>query len=227
MSILLSGLRWHLSGLLELPLEQRLLVLLAGGPFHPFLEETFLDLFVFCGSFFFVRTQYVRACCRGSDIYCGTASTAQPNTAQRNQPCKKQQQIKYAPIRARQRKQADRVGASQHAVEHLTARCVLKREEIKICPGYKSMQPLTKQLSWCCCAKDLPLFPTSLSIVSISYMQAWTLELLSFTSTQFAPKIMDLSDRFILSFACCSSLPCERAWRAAEASRRAKRFVRM
>ena len=46
-------------------------------------------------------------------IYSGsTASTAQHSTAQRNQPCTKQRS-NYVPIRARQRKQADRVGESQ------------------------------------------------------------------------------------------------------------------
>ena len=52
-------------------------------------------------------------------------STAQQRTAQRSRaqhstalnPHK--QQSTYAPIRARQRKQADRVGSSQHVVEHL------------------------------------------------------------------------------------------------------------
>ena len=42
---------------------------------------------------------------------------AKHSTAQCNQPCTKQQ-TKYVPIRARQRKQADRVGESQHVVEH-------------------------------------------------------------------------------------------------------------
>ena len=42
------------------------------------------------------------------------------STAQRNQPCTKQQS-KYAPIRARQRKQADRVGESQHVERNTTA----------------------------------------------------------------------------------------------------------
>ena len=35
--LFLSGLHRHLSDLSELPLEQRLLLLLAGGPFFPFI----------------------------------------------------------------------------------------------------------------------------------------------------------------------------------------------
>ena len=50
---------------------------------------------------------------------CRPASTsAGHSTAQRNQPCTKQRST-YVPIRARQRKQADRVGKSQHVVELL------------------------------------------------------------------------------------------------------------
>ena len=73
-----------------------------------------------------------------SSIYHSTAqhSTAQHSTAQRIQPCTKQRRT-YAPIRLRQRKQADRVGESQRVVEHLfAARCVTKsNEEIEICPA--------------------------------------------------------------------------------------------
>ena len=49
--------------------------------------------------------------------------------AQRNQPCTKQRTT-YVPIRVRQRKQTDRLGESQHVVEHLSAACcVLKTNE--------------------------------------------------------------------------------------------------
>ena len=58
---------------------------------------------------------YLRLSCRASTA---VVPQAKHNTAQRaQQPCTKQQ-IKYVPIRARQRKQADRVGESQQVVEH-------------------------------------------------------------------------------------------------------------
>ena len=60
-----------------------------------------------------MRTQLVELACRtwSSSIY-------HISTAQRNQPCTKERST-YVPIRVRQRKQADRVGESQHVVEHL------------------------------------------------------------------------------------------------------------
>ena len=73
--------------------------------------------FCFVGLF-----SYVRACCR-------RASTA--ITAQRSQPCTKQQS-KYVPIGTRQRKQADRVARaeSQHVVEHLHSSLRSQNERI-------------------------------------------------------------------------------------------------
>ena len=51
------------------------------------------------------------ACCRASTL-------PQHSTAQRSQPCTEQRST-HAPIRERQqRKQADRIGDSQHVVEH-------------------------------------------------------------------------------------------------------------
>ena len=48
------------------------------------------------------------------------------NTAQRNQ-ARAKQNIKYVRIKARQRKQADRLGESQHVDEHFyTTRCLPK-----------------------------------------------------------------------------------------------------
>ena len=129
----LSGLHWHLSGLSVLPLEQRPLVLLAGEPF-PFASLFFrrrafrFDLFVFVFERLFL---YVRACCRRAS----SANTAQHNTSQLNPPCTKQQS-KYAPIRARQRKQADRVGESQRLVEHLySSPCSQNEPRNRTLPG--------------------------------------------------------------------------------------------
>ena len=85
LSLLLSGLRWHLSGLLELPLEQRLflLLILAGEPFpflfHVLLEERIFSLFFcFCGPFFCIMSyEHVVVEHQPAVLYCSTASTAQ------------------------------------------------------------------------------------------------------------------------------------------------------
>ena len=90
LSLLLSGLRWHLSGLLELPLEQRLflLLILAGEPFpflfHVLLEERIFSLFFcFCGPFFCIMSyEHVVVEHQPAVLYCSTASTAQHSTAQ-------------------------------------------------------------------------------------------------------------------------------------------------
>ena len=81
LSLFLNGIHWHLSGLSELPLEQRLFLLLAGEPFflfHSFTKSLFFLFFLWT---FFL---YLRACCR-------RASTASTASAQRNQPCTKQE----------------------------------------------------------------------------------------------------------------------------------------
>ena len=81
----------------------------------------------------------VRAYCRES-----TASTAQ-----RSQPCTKQQS-KHVPIIARQRKRADRVGESREPVcrrAFIQLAVFSKRtEKSKSARRTKSIQPLTKQL---------------------------------------------------------------------------------
>ena len=86
------------------------------------------------------------------------------------------QQSKYAPIRARQCKQAHRVGSSQLVVIFLfSSLCILKtgNEEIEIYPADKNirmqpLQPFTKQLSWCDVASTLFFF----SVLSVPSMHA-------------------------------------------------------
>ena len=76
--------------------------------------------------------------------YCRRPSTA--STAQRIQPCTKQHS-KYVPIRARQRKQADRVGSSQH-VEVCVQLAVFSKRTKKnefARPTNMYNQPLTKR----------------------------------------------------------------------------------
>ena len=62
-------------------------------------------------------------------VYCSTASTAQHSTAQHStaqhstaQSARTKPQSKYVPIRVQQRKQADRVGESQHMSSNYTKR---------------------------------------------------------------------------------------------------------
>ena len=102
-----------------------------------------------------------------------------------------------------------------------TARSVFKtNEEIEICPAYQSIQHLTNQLSRGDARRTCLYFQSHssvryrgqtllflsvlfLCISLISYMHAasglfsWSMELLAFASRQFAPKMVDLSVRFI------------------------------
>ena len=101
-SIFLSELHAHLSGLSELPLKQRLILLLAGEPFrfcspHFYQRAFLLHLFVLWA--FFICQEHV--------VVERLPKYRKHSTAQRNQPCTKQQ-TKYVPIRARQHKQADK-----------------------------------------------------------------------------------------------------------------------
>ena len=93
-----------------------------------------------------------------------------------------------------------------------TDRCALQtNREIEPFPAYDNIQPLS------CLAGGVMsegfAFVSSqdttlvfLSVLSISYMHAasglfsWSMELLAFASRQFAPKIVDLSVRFIRFF---------------------------
>ena len=106
LSFFLRGLRWHLSGLSELPLEQCLFLLLAGESFPfsiRFSKSHFFPTLCFCGPFF--CTMYGHVVEHLLLVYCSTASTAQHSTAQsaRTKP-----QSKCVLIGVRQRKQADR-----------------------------------------------------------------------------------------------------------------------
>ena len=58
------------------------------------------------------------------------------------------QQSKYAPIRARQRRQADGVGSRQHVVERLhSTPCVFKtNEEIEVCSAYKNIAGVMRRV---------------------------------------------------------------------------------
>ena len=62
-------------------------------------------------------------------MYSSTASTAQHSTGQSHHSTK--QHAKYAPIKARQRKQADRVSESQHVVLCPAVLCFLCRTHQK------------------------------------------------------------------------------------------------
>ena len=78
LSFFLSRLRWHLSGLSELPLQQRLLLLLTGESF-PFFHDVSEDQ---CFSNFCSKICcMIRACCRRAPTVFTTASTAQHSSA--------------------------------------------------------------------------------------------------------------------------------------------------
>ena len=138
LSLFLSGFHWYLFGLSDLPLEQRLLLFLAG--------ETFLFIFIFSilsekkglvlWRVLFVGLPscflYVQACYR--------ASTAKLNTAQHSaiSRAQKQQMItrKRGPMTAREcKRECKRADRSwrQPACRRAfcTARCVLKTNEEK------------------------------------------------------------------------------------------------
>ena len=92
-----------------------------------FMKSLLSPFSVLCGSFF-IRTRivresydlpgtYIRACRRAS--YQISTTYRAVNTAKHSAVNPHKQQSKHAPIRARQCKQADRVGSSQHVVEYL------------------------------------------------------------------------------------------------------------
>ena len=178
-----------------------------------FYKSHFSPKFCFCGPLSFVPCTSML----WSSIhvgYCSTASTAQHSTAQsaRTMP-----QSKYVPIRVRQRKHAAKVGESQHAVEHLYNTLQTKKS--------KSARP-TKIYNysqrWCDARRirlsfDLNKIHTLLFfaallflLVRISYMHeasgllSWSIEHLALATCQFAPKIVDLSVRFIRILLCSS-----------------------
>ena len=79
-------------------------------------------------------------------------SSAQHNTAQHSTVNPHKQQSKYAPIRARQRKQADRVGSSQH-VEHLYSSLYFQNER------RNQNLPGLHRYYHCCCTYRFKKYP--------------------------------------------------------------------
>ena len=75
------------------------------------------------------------------------------STAQRNQPCTKRH-CQYVPIRARRRKQADRVGenrepACRRSSSTHTSGCVLKTKKSQSTPPTKICDHSPSSFSWC------------------------------------------------------------------------------
>ena len=122
------------------------------------------------------------------------------------------------PTRARQRKQADGVGEaraeSQHAVDHLyRSLCSQNERRNPNLPGLqKSTSTHKAALAGVMRERFVVIFNLnkphcsfSPSFQCISFMHAtpgllsWRMELLVFTSRQFAPKIVEISVRFIRS----------------------------
>ena len=127
--VFLSGLHWHLSGLSELLLERRLLLLLAGEAFSIFYiiclkMNILVPKFCFCEHFFSMYGRF---------DHFGWGSTT--NTVRQGAISPHKAAKRYVPTRARLRKQADRVRANVSSNIY-SARCGLKtKEDIEIFPA--------------------------------------------------------------------------------------------
>ena len=87
------------------------------------------------------------------EFRCFLCSENTAQIAQRRAVNPHKQQSKYAPIRARQRKQADRYGSSQHIVEYLYCTlCPQNERRNRNLPGLQKHRGIhkrfTKRLSW-------------------------------------------------------------------------------
>ena len=120
------------------------------------------------------------------------------STAERDQPSTKHRST-CVPFRVRQRKQADRVGASMSSSIYLQFAAFSKQKKKS-----KSAPPknnTTTSRGWY--EKDLPIFPISTrynTLLSLSYiflwckrassgLLFWSMQLLAFASRQFAPNL--------------------------------------
>ena len=164
---------------------------------------------------------YIRACRRAS--YQISTTYRAVNTAKHSAVNPHKQQSKHAPIRARQCKQADRVGSSQHVVEYLySSLCSQNKRRNRNLPrGLQKCTTIHKNGGLAGVmlegfARTL-LYLSVLSISSMhsaSWLFSWTRELLAFASHQFAPKTMALSVRLIYSHFVQFFLVSERSgWR--------------
>ena len=151
--------------------------------FFPFL--LCLLLIIACRKESFPFSSHV-FCCQASDIYYHPRTTKyrKHSTVQHGavNPRNKQQS-KYAPIKARQRRQADGVGSRQHVVERMYIQlAVLKtNEEIKICSVYKNTAGGVMRKGFACTLLFLSLLSTS-STHAAPGLFSGTMELLAFAS---------------------------------------------
>ena len=105
------------------------------------------------------------------------------STARHSAVNPRNKQSKYAPIRGRQRRQADGVGSRQHVVERMYIQlAVLKtNEEIKICSVYKNTAGGVMRKGFACTLLFLSLLSTS-STHAAPGLFSGTMELLAFAS---------------------------------------------
>ena len=134
LSFFLSGLRWHLSGLSELPLEERLLLLLASEPsLLSFLEEepAFPFCFLFLWASSFTRTY--------EHVVVEHLPQAQHSTAQSDLH-ETGNQVRADPsAKTQASRRTWREPAYSRALMQLTV-CVLKtNEQLEVWPAYKAM----------------------------------------------------------------------------------------
>ena len=226
LSLFLSGLRWHLPGLSELPLEQRLLLLLAGKsplPFYSccFRRRAFSHIFVFLRkttSLFFLYVCYYAAVVVAHHQISTTLPYRKHSTTQHSavNPHNKQQKQLLADQRATTQASRQDLARASSVVEHLycirlavfskrTEKPESARGLNKICNHCNHSQSSLAGFSWSD-ARRVSRYTVFLSVLSIPSMHAapglfsWTMELLAFASHELAPKTIDLSVRLIHSF---------------------------
>ena len=129
----LSGLRCHLSGLSELPLEQCLLLFLAGEPF-----SFFFILFQKSLPFPFLCSFYV--CFNTYHTYEHVVENL-PLTQHSNSTAQSTLHKAAKQVHAGRRMEADRVDVSEHVVEHLQSSLVFSRRTKK--PKLPVLQKIT------------------------------------------------------------------------------------
>ena len=84
-----------------------------------------------------------------SEFLCFLCSSSTAQTSQPIQPAQSAEQVRADQSSTTQASRQEFAQASMSSSTY-TARCVLKTNEgMEICPAYKTVQPFTKQLSWC------------------------------------------------------------------------------
>ena len=164
--------------------------------FSFFLEESYFsntEYFVFLGLFLCVNTGW-RACCRRAS----TASTVQHNAIS---PVRSSKASICRSERDNANKQTE-FGESQHIMEHFySSLCMFSKRTNKSKSAWStknihnhSLPISTRYVLHCSFSPPVRYFPY---VHAASGLLSWSMELLAFARRQFAPKIVDVSVRFI------------------------------